>query len=103
MDLLHALRVRLFRWSQRRFTDGRMIGLWREIIDCVKRDLYELATTSILLSSQLASESDTHSSPRRPRCTTRQKCAQDKQTKDAQYNDSQVGDRRGHARQMTYE
>ena len=49
------------------------VGVWREIIDCVKRDLHELATTSILLSSQLASESDTLSSPRRPRLTTRQK------------------------------
>ena len=64
---VHALRDRsVSGWSQRRFTDGRMIGLWREIIDCVEKNLHELATTPILLSSQLASESDSLSSPRHP-------------------------------------
>jgi hypothetical protein len=49
-----------------------MIGLWREIVDCVEKYLHELATTSILFSSQLASESDSLSFPRHPRLTTRQ-------------------------------
>jgi hypothetical protein len=43
-----------------------MIGLWREIIDYVEKYLHELATTSILLSSQLASESDTPFLPSAP-------------------------------------
>ena len=56
-----------------------MIGLWREIIDCVKRDLHELATTSILLSSQLASESDTPFLPSAPAVDHKTESAQDKQ------------------------
>jgi hypothetical protein len=54
----------------------------------VEKYLYELATTSILLSTQLANESDTLSSPRYSQFTTRQKATQDKQTKDVQHNDS---------------
>jgi hypothetical protein len=73
------------------FTPGVIVCVWMvaapfhgwENDRSVERDnrlrgenLHKLATISILLSSQFASESDPPSSPRRPRCTIKQKRAQ---------------------------